>query len=218
MLAGDQLGGEGGRLPFGKPDDRLVEALNQLGRTDLVRQALGPAVRNVLAGDRGRQVDGDEVAGLRGPLDALERSEPRPQGLQFGVDLLVGHLDGFDRDRDGAQVGQVDVGPDVDLGGEDQFFAVLEPGDLDVGLAERLEFGGGESLAVPGGQRLVDDLLQHRSAAHACLQQLGGSLARAEAGDAHLLGDALDRLLLLRRDTSGRHRDAEAPLRAPPPT
>ena len=34
--------------------------------------------------------------------------------------------------------GMVDVGADVDLGGEDEFFAVLELGDLDVGLAERL--------------------------------------------------------------------------------
>ena len=85
------------------------------------------------------EVDGDEVAVLRRPVDTLEGAESRPQGLQLGVDLFVGHLDRLDGDRQLAQVGQVDVGPDVDLGGEHQFLAVLDLGDLDLRLAERLQ-------------------------------------------------------------------------------
>ena len=156
-----------------------------------MRQALGPAVRDVLAGDRGRQVDGDEVAGLRGPLDALERSEPRPQGLQFGVDLLVGNLDGFDRNRDGAQVGQVDVGPDVDLGGEDQFFAVLDLRDLDLRLAERPQVLSGDRLAIAGGQHLIDHLLEHCRATDPGFKQFGRCLTGSEPGQPHLLGELL---------------------------
>ena len=85
------------------------------------------------------------------------------------------------------------VGPDVDLGGEDEFFAVLELGDLDVGLAERTHLGGGDGLAVAAGQGVVDDLLEHGAAADAGLEQLAGRLAWAEAGQPDLLGELLER-------------------------
>ncbi len=89
------------------------------------------------------------------------------------------------------EVGQLDLGPDVDLGGEDQFLAVLDLGDLDVGLAERAHLGGRDGLAVAAGQRVVDDLLEHRAAADAGLEKLGRRLAGAEAGQADLLGQLL---------------------------
>ena len=90
VLAGGQRGGEDPGLPLLEADDRVVETLDQLARTDLVRQALGLRLGHVLAVDGGRQVDRDEVAVLRGALDAGEGAEAGAQRLQLGVDLLVG--------------------------------------------------------------------------------------------------------------------------------
>ena len=42
-------------------------------------------------------------------------------------------------DLDALVVGQLDLGADVDLGGEGERLAVVEVGDVDLGLAERLE-------------------------------------------------------------------------------
>ena len=104
---------------------RVVETLDQLTGADLVGQALGLGLGHVLAVDGGRQVDRDEVAVLGRALDALERAEAGAQILQLGVDLLVGHLDGVDGDLQRLQVRELDLGPDVDLGGEGQVLAVL---------------------------------------------------------------------------------------------
>lgn len=72
VLTGGQLGGEGFGLALLEADDRVVEALDELTGADLVRQAFGGGLRQILAVDGGRQVDGDEVAFLRGgALDAL---------------------------------------------------------------------------------------------------------------------------------------------------
>ena len=109
------------------------------------------------------------------PLDAGEGAEAGAQRLQLVVDVLVADLDRVDRDLERAQVGQRDLGADVDLGGEHQLLAVLDLGDLDVGLTERLHLGGGHGLAVAGGQRVVDDLLEHGAAADAGLEQLGAA-------------------------------------------
>ena len=191
VRTGDQRGGERLGLAGLEADERLVEAVDQLTGTDLVRQALGLGLGHVLAVDGGRQVDGDEVALLDGTLDAGEGAEPGAQRLQLVVDVLVADLDRVDGDLQGAQVRQRDLGADVDLGGEDQLLAVLDLGDLDVGLTERLDVGGGHGLAVAAGQRVVDDLLQHRAAADAGLEQLGRRLARTEAGQPDLLGELL---------------------------
>ena len=125
------------------------------------------------------------------PLDTGQGAESGPQRLQLVVDVLVADLDRVDRDLEGTQVRQRDLRADVDLGGEHQLLAVLDLGDLDFGLTQRLHLGGGQGLAVTGGQRVVDDLLEHRAATDAGLQQLGGRLARAEAGQPDLLRELL---------------------------
>ena len=137
MVACGQRGGEDLGLPLLEADERVVEALDQLAGADLVGQALGRGVGHLLAVDGRGQVDGDEVAVLRGALDAGEGAEAGAQVLQLGVDVLVGDLDGVDLDLERLEIGDGDVGPDVDLGGEDELLAVLELGDLDVRLAER---------------------------------------------------------------------------------
>ena len=190
-VAGHQRGGEGLGLAGLQPDERLVETVDQLAGADLVGQALGLGLGHVLAVDGGRQVDGHEVAVLHRPLDTGQGAEAGPQRLQLVVDVLVADLDRVDRDLQGTQVGQRDLRADVDLGGEHQLLAVLDLGDLDLGLTERLHLGGGHGLAVTGRQRVVDDLLEHRAATDAGLEQLGGRLARAEAGQPDLLGELL---------------------------
>ncbi len=191
VLAGRQRGGEDLGLPLLQSDNRVVEALDQLAGADLVGQSLGLGIRHVLAVDARGQVDRDEVAVLGRTLDTLERAEPGAQRLQLGVDVLVGHLDRVDRDLQDLQVGKVDVGADVDLGGEDQFVAVLDLGDLDLGLPERAHLGGRDRLAVAAGQGVVDDLLEHGAAADARLEQLGRRLAGPEAGQPDLLSELL---------------------------
>ena len=191
VLAGDQGGGEGRRLALGQADERVVKALDQLTGSDLVRQALGLGLGDVLAVGGRREIDRDEIAGLGRPVHTLEGAEAGPQRLQFGVDVGVGDLDGVDGDRQFAQIGQVDVGANVDLGGEHQLVAVLDLGDLDVGFTQRSQFGGGDRLAVAAGQHVVDHLLQHRATAEPGLQQLGRRLARPEAGEANLLSERL---------------------------
>ena len=192
MLTGGECRREDLGLPLLEADDRVVEAFDQLAGADLVGQALGLGVGHVLAVDGGGQVDGDEVAFFDRALDAGEGAEAGAQVLQLGVDVLVGHLDRVDLDLEGFEIGDGDVGADVDLGGEDEFFAVLELGDLDVGLTERFHLGGGDGLAVAAGQGVVDDLLEDSAAADAGFEQLAGRLAGAEAGQADLLGELLE--------------------------
>ena len=101
---------------------------------------LGGGLVDLLAVDGGRQVDGDEVAVCGRPLDAGEGAEPLAQrASSCSSTVLVGDLDVVDRDRDARVVRQVDLGTHVDLGGERRALAVLELGDLDLGLAERLD-------------------------------------------------------------------------------
>ena len=85
----------------------------------------------------GRQVDGDEVAVLGGALDTGEGAEAGPQVLQLGVDVLVAHLDGVDLIFSASRSGMVISGRMSTSAVNVEFFAVLDLGDLDVGLAER---------------------------------------------------------------------------------
>ena len=151
----------------------------------------GRRLGNVFAVDGGRQVDRDEVAGRSRPLDAGQGAEPGAQRLQFGVHFLVADVDRVDGDLQRAQVGQGELRPHIDLGGEHQLLAVLLLRDLDLGLTERLDVGLGDGLAVAARQCLVDDLVEHRLTTDTRLQQLGRRLARPETRQPHLLGQLL---------------------------
>lgn len=95
---------------------------------------------------------------------------------------------------DVAEVGQVDLGALVDLGGEDEVLAVgrghLQVGDL--GLAERADLVLLEGLAVERREGVVDGLLEDGRAADALLDDAGRHLALAEAGHLDVLTDVLD--------------------------
>lgn len=148
--------------------------------------------RNLFAVDGGRQVDGDEVAVGDRPVHPGQGAESSPQGLQFGVDVVVTDLDRVHRDGQRTRVGQGELGPDVDLGGERQLLAVLLLGDLDLGLAQRVHLRLGDRLSVPRGQRVGDDLVEHRLAAEAGLQHnFAGALPGRKPGKRTCLANSL---------------------------
>lgn len=86
VLAGDQRRREVLGLPRLEADDGFVEALDELARTDLVRQSARGCLGNVLAVDGGRQIDGDEVAVLDCAVDAGEGAETLTQRKQLLFD------------------------------------------------------------------------------------------------------------------------------------
>src|SRR6185437_14277119 len=141
--------------------------------------------------DGGRQVDRDEVTVRDGTVHPGQGAESGTQRLQFGVHVVVADLDRVHRNLELAGVRQGELGTYVDFGGEGQLLAVLLLGDLDLGLAQRVHLRLGDGLPVARGQRLVDDLIEHRLATEPRLQQLRRRLARPEAGESHLPGQLL---------------------------
>lgn len=188
-----QLGGEGGLLTGGQALHGVVDAVQQLTGADGVRDTVGDAVLEHLAVDLGLQVDGDDVAVLGGTLDGRGGREALTQLLHGLLDVLVRHLDGVDLDLDAGVVRDLEGRADVDLGGEVQRLAVLQLGDVDVGLAQRAQLGLVDRLGVELRQRVVDGLLQHRTAAEPLVDHAGGDLALTEALHRDLLVDLLVR-------------------------
>ncbi len=145
-------------------------------------QTRSGGLRDGLAVDGGGQVDRHEVAVLDLTLDTLEGSEALTQRQQLLGNRLLGDLDGVDGDGDGGEIGESDLGADVDLGGEDELLAVLELGDVDLRLADDLHVRGRDGLRVAGRQCVVDDLLQHGAAADAGSSSLAGALPGRKPG------------------------------------
>jgi hypothetical protein len=204
---------QGRREVLGLTDRRaeqgIVDAVDQLAGADLVGQAARPGLLDVLAVDRGRQVDGHEVAGLDRAVGAGQRAEPGAQLIKLLINLGVGKLHVVDRHREVAIGGDGEVGADVDLGGEREVVAVFELGDLDVGLTERLDLGGGERLHVLGRNGLVDDLVENRRATDARLDDPGGCLAGAEARNADLARELAVGAVEVRLELVERHLDVD---------
>ena len=115
-LATGERRGEGRRLAGLQAGDGLVHALEHLAGADLVGDAADAV--DLLVVDRGVDVERDEVARLRGAVDADERAEPLAEVVEALVDVGVRHLDLIDGDLDALEVGELELGPDVDLCGE----------------------------------------------------------------------------------------------------
>lgn len=139
------------------------------------------------------QVEGDDVTLGGGALDVLGGREATAQLLDRLLDVLLGDLDGVDLDLDAGVVRDLDLGADVDLGGEGQQFAVLQLRDVHLGLAQRVQVGLVDRLGVELREGVVDGLLQHRTAAEALVDDAGRDLALAEALHRDLLVDLLVR-------------------------
>ena len=84
VVAAEQGRLEGGVLAGGERVERLVDALDQLARADLVGDALGAV--DLGAADRGDQVELDEVAGLGRTVDRDEGAEAGAEVRQLALD------------------------------------------------------------------------------------------------------------------------------------
>ena len=191
VLASGQRRRKGACLSRGQAHQCLVETFEHGAATDLVGHA-GDRV-DLGAVDFGRQVQGDEVAGLDGTFDDLEGAEALAQRGDALLEIGLVDLDGVDLDGQRRVVGHGDLGTAVDLGLEGEGLAVLhrDRGDVDLGLAERADVVLLEGLAVEGREGLVDGFLQHRAAAHALVDDPRGHLAATETRHLHLSGDGL---------------------------
>ena len=209
LLAAGQHGGERLGLARGHPDQGLVEPVEHLPAADLVGDAVGLRVLDRLPVHLGGQVDRDEVALGGRPVGALERGEPLPQRADVLLDLVRGDVGVVDRHRQPVDVGQVELRPDVDLGGEREFLAVVELGDLQVRLAERVDVVLLERLAVQLRDGVVHRLLEHGAAADPLVDDARRDPARAEAGYPDLPGDLAIRPVEVRLQLIERNLDGE---------
>ena len=208
-VAAHELGGEVGVGAGDQADQHLVQPGEQLLAAHLVGDVGGRTPGDLLAVDGRVQVELDVVALLGRAVHRLERGETLAQAVDLLVDLAVADLDRRHGDRDGRQVGDRELGTDVDLGGELQRLVVAELGDLHLGAAERLDV----VLAHRGQDllrnRLLHGLVQHGAAADPLVDDGRGDLAATEARYLNLRADLPVRLLQARLELVERHLDGE---------
>ena len=168
-VAAGERRGEGRRLAGLQAGERLVHALEHLAGADLVGDAADAV--DLLAVDRGADVERDEVAVLRGALDARRGCRSARGGSSSRSSTSASRdLDVVDRDRDAVELGELELGAHVDLGGELELAAlgrVGHLGDVDLGLAERPDVALLDGLRVEPRERVVDRLLDDGAAADA---------------------------------------------------
>ena len=193
--AADQLGGELDVVAGLLAGDRVVQPVEHAAGADLVGQALGRAVLDLLAVDGGDQVDGDHVAGLGRTVLVGAGGEALAHDLDALVHLVIGGREGGHLGGQLVERRHLEVGAHVQLGGELDHVVVLELGDVHLGLAQGHQLVLADRGGVRVGQRGVDRLLQHRAAAEALVDDRCGHLPLAEARDVHLRGDVLVRLV-----------------------
>ena len=125
------------------------------------------------------------------------------------LDVGVGDLDVVDLGLEAVVRREGDLGLDVDLGGELEHLVVLELGDLDLGLGQRLEVVALEGLDVLGREHVVDGLVEDGATADLAVDDHRRDLAAAEAGDVDLLGDLLVRRVEARLELLEGHLDGQ---------
>ena len=201
MVAALERGREGDLVAGLGAAQRGVLAVQHGAGADLVGDVGGGV--NLLAVDRGDQVDGREVAGLGLAVDGLQGREAAAQVVEFLLHVLVGDLGGLDLDDDGfVDLGQLERGNDRDLGGEDELSTlgaghVRDLGDVNLGLSHGAQVVLVDGVGVVAGQDLVDDLLDDGRAAETLVDDARRNVALTEAGDVDLSGDLLVRLVHL---------------------
>ena len=191
----------------GEGDDVACVGLTQCGVLTVEHGARANFVGNVGNGvdlftiDGGNQIDGREVAGLGLTLDGLQGCETATQRVKLFLNVFVGNLNGINLD-DGvlAVFGDIECGNDVNLSGENQLAGQFtggrgDLGDLNLGLGHGTQFVLGNSSRVLTGKNLIDDLLDDGCTAETLVDDASGNVTLTEAGDGHLIGDALVRLV-----------------------
>ena len=89
-------------------------------------------------------------------------------------------------------VAELDLGPHLDRGLEDERLALLGLHDVDVGIGQRQDVLLDERLAVGVLDEVVDGLVEDRAGAEVALEDRARRLARTEAGDARSAREAAD--------------------------
>ena len=194
VLPAGQLGGEGGGLVGLQTAQRVIQPLEHVALADLIGDARDRV--DLLVIDDGLEIDGDEVPGLGRALHGLQGAEAGAEALQLAVDVLVADLHGIDDDLGAAQVRQVELGADGDLGGENEPAAlgagdVGQLGDLDLGLGHGNATDLSNGVAVEVGELVVDGLLDDGPTADALVDDPVGDVTATEAGDLDLGADLL---------------------------
>jgi hypothetical protein len=211
VVATEQLGLEGRGLAGAERVERLVDALDQVARSDLVRDGVGGV--DLVAANGGDEVDLGEVALLGGAVDRDERAETAAQLVELVLDVVGRDLGLGDGQRDSLVLGEVEVGTHVDLDGElevaGEVLLAGQRGDVGLGAAEGADLLVADGLLVELVEPVVHGVVQHLGAAHALVDQRRRNLALAEAGDVHLRGDVLVRVIDAGTQLFGRNGDAE---------
>ena len=209
QVATGELGVERRVAAGGEADQGLVEAVDHAAAADLVGHAGDLAALDGLAVLGGDQVDGDEVAVGGRALDRDEGAEALTQRLDLLVDVGVADLDVVDARLEAVVGGQLEVGLDVDLGGELEGLVVLELRHLDLRLGQRLEVVLLQRSHVLLRDDGVDRLVEDRTAADLAVDDRRRDLAAAEAGDVDLLRDLLVRRVEARLELLEGHLDGQ---------
>ena len=167
-------------------DELLLEALDEAARAQLHMVVLGGHAGIGLAVDGAREVDHQDVAGLRFArrVQRLGLLVRLGQILDRFLDRAVLDLDIAALQFDLGKIHRLDVRKQLELHGVLEVLALVEGGDLDLGLYGGTQAAFAERLVRTVADRPLQDLAHHRLA-ETLLEDLQRHLARAEAGDFH---------------------------------
>ncbi len=168
-------------------DGLLVELGGDATGADLVEGVLDGGVLEHLPVHLHLEVEGDQIALLGGTFHLVDLGEALPHRAELVVDLVLVDVPLGEGDRDPRVVRRIEGGPDLDGGGEDAAFGLVEGVDVDLRLGDGIDVLGLQRLAVVLVEGLLHRGLRDHALTEALLQQPAGHLALAETRQVHLL-------------------------------
>ncbi len=193
----------------------LLEALDQLTAAELEQIVARLAALESFAVEQTLEVDQQDVALGGGAIDRLQFGEAFADPLDLTIDQFLRRLGLGLAHLEALVLAQLGLRPhaDLELEGERLTLGLGGGDDLDAGIANRRDAGAEQRLFVPLRQGLADRLVEHGGEADSLDHQRRRRLALAEAGHAHLPGEAaggpVDRLV----DVGGGDLDLDADAR-----
>ena len=164
--------------------------------SDLIGPVVGVEAADGLAITGGGDVDDDVVAGLRRPLDVLERAEPLPLAADLGVDLVVRYRQRRQLDAQAAIAGQGDLRAHLERGVEGDGAILPAAGDLDLGGVDDIDVVLSDRLGQVLRDGVAQRLLPCRSEADAGFENADAAPCR------HGMPGSLTSLAILRNARS----------------
>ena len=172
------------------PVELLLEAGDQAPGAQLDQVTARLAALERLAVHLAHEVDHREVALAGRAIDGLERRERLAQALELRLHLVGADVRLAAADLEPLVVAQLGGRDDTHLDREGERRAGLgQVGQVELGIADRADARFRHRLLVPAGQPAADGLVHHGLAADLAQHDLGGHLAAAEAGHAHLAAE-----------------------------